>query len=143
MNIAQVIVSKNKNVVKYILALFFATALISETSHRYYYRANLEFSFSWTEIELFVLVILILINMRGIRIVVLSVLMLLIFLSTKSMFFEHLSHVPRTLLLRDIFRVLKLDSSVVYIVHIALYTMFIYFMVKHKSVLEQDIIDQE
>lgn len=144
MSILQTLLSKNNKTVKYSLALFFLVALLGEMIHRYHYRAELEYKLSWAEMELMVLIALIFINPKGIKIIGIGVFVLLISMSTKSVIFEVHSRVPSTLLLRDILHFLKIDKSIVYLMHLVIYLLFIYFMLepKNKSRREIDLIDQ-
>lgn len=144
MNIFQNIISKNNNKVKYLLLLFFALAMIWDLIKRYHYRAELNFDLKWVDIEYIFLLLLIHINPKGIRIIVVSVFLVLIYFSTVSMFFYHMSNLPHSLILRNIFSEFNLDSSIVYIVHMALYLMFIYSMIKTDVLnhLNENLLDQ-
>lgn len=144
MNILQNIISKNNTKVKYLLLLFFALAMIWDMIKRYHYRAELNFDLKWVDLEYIFLLLLIFINPKGIRIIVVSVFLVLIYFSTVSMFFYHMSNLPLSLILRNIFSEFNLDSSIVYFVHMALYLMFIYSMTKPKAMnkLNNDLIDQ-
>jgi hypothetical protein len=144
MNIFQNIISKNSNKVKYLLLLFFALAMIWDLVDRYHYRAELKFHIKWVDIEYIFLLLLIFINPKGIRIIVVSVFLVLIYFSTVTMFFFPMSGLPYSLIHRNIFYEIKVDSSIVYIMHMILYLMFIYSMTKPKVInkLNNDLIDQ-
>lgn len=130
---------KNNKKVKVALALFFTLSLLIETKHRYNIRAELDFNFSWTEILLFILIGLILINLKGIKIIVTGVLLLLISIATKSVFFDDLSRIPKTLLLRDACNKINLEVSIAYFFHLIVFFIFIYLMLKRENKLERAI----
>lgn len=130
MSIFKTLLSKNKNSVKFALIFFFSLALIWNLVERFQYIENLGFKIYWSDIELFILINLIVLNPKGIRFIVISVIMVLIFFSTQSMFFSHMSGLPLSLLFRNIFTHLKLDSSIVYLIHLVIYSTFIYSMIK-------------
>lgn len=138
------LILKNSKKVKLILALFFIFSLLIETVNRYYHRAALDFDFSWTEIELFILIVMIFLNPKGIKIIVSVVLLILIFFATQSVFFQHTSNIPRSLLLRDVFKRTEMDKSIIYIIHMIVYFNFLYLMFKMKnnSKLETELLDQ-
>jgi hypothetical protein len=144
MNIFQNILSKNGGRIKYLLILFFALAMIWDLVERYHYRAELNFRLKWVDIEYLFLLLLIFMNPKGIRIIVVSVFLVLIYFSTVSMFFYHMSNLPHSLILRNIFSEFNLDSSIVYIVHMALYLLFIYSMIKTDVLnhLNDNLLDQ-
>ncbi len=144
MNIFQNLISKNSNKIKYLLLLFFALSMILDLVKRYQYMDTLGFQIMWVDVEYLVLLMLIFINPKGIRMIVISVFLVLIYFSTVSMFFYHMSTLPLSLILRNIFSEFNLDSSIVYIVHMIFYIIFIYSMMKPKEVndLNNDLIDQ-
>ena len=121
---------KNSKTVKLILTLFFACSLIIETTNRYHYSSELIFKFNQFEILLFILIILIWLNIKGIKIIVSFTYLLLIFLSTKHIFYHHSPTIPTTLLLKVIFNKLNLDVYLAYLLHLFLYFYFIYLMFK-------------
>jgi len=130
MSIFKTLLSKNKNSVKFALIFFFSLALIWNLVERFQYIENLGFKIYWSDIELFILINLIVLNPKGIRFIVISIFLVLIFFSTQSMFFSHISGLPLSLLFRNIFAQLKLDSSIVYLIHLVIYSTFIYSMFK-------------
>jgi hypothetical protein len=133
------LIMKNNKKVKVALALFFTLSLLIETTHRYHIRAELDFNFSWTEILLFILIGLILINLKGIKIIVTGVLLLLIYIATKSVFFDDLYRIPKTLLLRDVCNKINLEVRIAYFFHLTVYFIFIYLMLKRENKLERAI----
>jgi hypothetical protein len=118
--------------------------MIWDLVERYHYRAVLNFKLKWVDIEYIFLLLLIFMNPKGIRIIVVSVFLVLIYFSTVSMFFYPMSNLPLSLIHRNIFYEIKVDSSIVYIVHMILYLMFIYSMTKPNEIneLNNDLIDQ-
>ena len=118
--------------------------MILDLVKRYQYKNTLGFEILWVDIEYLVLLMLIFINPKGIRMIVISVLLVLIYFSTVAMFFYPRSSLPLSLIHRNIFYKIMFDSSIVYVAHIILYIMFIYSMAKPKKANEinNDLIDQ-
>jgi len=125
---------KNANRNKIRFLLFFSVALFTEIIHRYYYRAELNFQLSEAEIALALLIGLILLNPKGIRAILLAVFILLIILSTRSLILFHLSGVPKSLLLKDVLSPFKLNATLVYSLHLIIYSYFSCFLIRnHKT----------
>lgn len=130
MSIFKTLISKNKNSVRFALLFFFSLALIWNLVERFQYYEILGFKIYLSDIELFILINLIVLNPKGIRFIVILIFLVLIFFSTQSMFFSHMSGLPLSLLFRNIFAHFKLDSSIVYLIHLVFYSTFIYLMIK-------------
>lgn len=124
---------KNANRNKILFLIFFSFALVTETFHRYHYRAALEFQLSGMEIGLVILIGLILLNPKGIRVILLAVLILLIVLSTRSLILFHLSGAPKSLLLDHVLSPLKLNSKLVYSLHLIIYSYFGYLLIRNRT----------
>lgn len=143
MNFIHTIISKNKRTVKFALLMLFALVFVWDLAERYYYRAELDFKLKWLDIEYLILICLILINPKGIRILVSAVFVFLTAVSTYSMMFEHLAVYPRTLILRKIFLLTTIDSSIVYLIHVIIYLSFIIMILYvRKPPIVNDLIDQ-
>ncbi len=144
MNFFQTILSKNSNNVKYLLLLFFGLAMIWDLVIRYQYGAYLNFNLKWVDLEYTSLLLLIFINPRGIRIIVVSVFLVFIYFATSIKFFYPMSNLPYSLIYRNIFSELRVESNIAYIVHMILYLMFIYIMMKPNvtNKINNDLLDQ-
>lgn len=135
--------AKNNKSVKLILLVFFTFAFLIDLAHRYYYRAPLIYRFSYYQYELMVLICLLVLNPRGIKIIVSTILILLIILTTKSKFFEHLSGYSPILIFRYLFNKTNLDSSLVYLFHMVLYSTLLYLIFKRNLSANSELIDQK
>jgi hypothetical protein len=124
---------KNTNRNKILFLLLFIVAFVTETIHSYYYRAELNFQLSESEIELALLIGLILLNPKGIRLILLAVLILLIVLSTRSLILFDLSGVPKSLLLKHVLSPCKLSSVLVYSLHLIIYSYFGYLLIRNNK----------
>ena len=111
---------------------------------RYQYGADLNFNLKWVDLEYTSLLLLIFINPRGIRIIVVSVFLVFIYFATSIKFFYPMSNLPYGLIYRNIFSELRVESNIAYIVHMILYLMFIYIMMKPNvtNKINNDLLDQ-
>ena len=146
MSILQTLVSKNKNSVKVALILFFATAILLDLIERFQYRDIKEFKIGRTNIELCVLIILIFLNPKGIRIIVSSTFLFLIYFLISTMFFSHQSNLSLSLLFRKLFYEINVDSRIIYLSHLGLYLTFLFLMMKPEGMTNKatdDLLDQK
>jgi hypothetical protein len=120
---------KNANHNKILFLIFFSVALVTETIHRYHYRAELNFKLSEFEIELMLLIGLILLNPKGIKIILLAVFILLIGLSTRNLILFH--EASKSLLLKDAISFSQLDALWIYSIHQIIYLYFAYRVIRN------------
>lgn len=136
-----ILLVKNNKSVKLILLVFFTFAFLIDLAHRYYYRAPLVYKFSYYQYELMALIFLLVLNPRGIKIIASAILILLIVLATENAFFEHFSGISHALILRHLFNKSNLDSSLIYLFHMVLYSTLLFFIFKRNLRVNSKLID--
>lgn len=127
------LLTKNSVQNKFIFLLFFTLSFVTETGYRYYYRAELNFSLSKTEIALVVLILLTVLNPKGIRLILLAFFLLLILLSTRSLIVFQLSGVQESLLLMRVLSSLNQNIIMIYVIHLIGYSYFSYISIKNPN----------
>ncbi|MGV3613103.1 MAG: hypothetical protein ACO1N0_19235 [Fluviicola sp.] len=109
---------------KRVFLLFFAVSLILEMPSRYYYRAASSFTISQAEIACMLVISLLIINLKGIRIILLGVFILLITLSIRNMLLFHTTS-RESLPLSRVFRFFWSNGEFSCFIHQILYIFLI------------------
>lgn len=124
MNFTDQFLQKNTPLMKRVFLLFFSVSLILEMPNRYYYRAASGFTISEAEIACMLLIILLIINLKGIRIIVLGVFILLITLSIRNMLLFHTTN-RESLPLSRVFSLFASNQELTFFIHQILYIFLI------------------